>query len=325
MPHDAAARTGLEPGPALTEVRMHLHMPANPGTGVVVSNERCTRPPPAKPSGFVRHVAIDVSATQLAGNFRPGQSFGVIPPGVDVHGRPHKVRLYSIASPTRGEDGQGRVVATTVKRSIYEDEETGRLRLGVASNFLCDLKPGDPVQLTGPSGKRFVLPADPGAHDYVFMATGTGIAPFRGMIHDLLGSGAESRIVLVMGAAYGTDLLYDDEFRRLAGAHRNLRYIAALSRERQEDGAAPMYVQDRFRTNRDEVVPVLSSERGLVYVCGIAGMELGVFQGLARVLPPEALVHYLRVDDTAGDVSNWERSMIHKQVRPTRRVFVEVY
>ncbi len=301
---------------------MHLHMPANPGTGVVVSSERCTRP---KASGFVRHVAIDLSGTQLTGSFRPGQSFGVIPPGVDSHGRPHKLRLYSIASPTHGEDGQGRVAATTVKRSIYEDEETGRLRLGVASNHLCDLRPGDPVTLTGPSGKRFVLPANPGAHDYVFMATGTGIAPFRGMILDLLRASVPSRIVLVMGAAYGTDLLYDEELRRLAGTHRSFRYLTALSRERQEDGGAPMYVQDRLLTHRDEVEPVLSGERGLVYICGIAGMELGVLQGLARGLAPRALEQYVRVDASAGEPAQWKRSMIHKLVSPTRRVFVEVY
>lgn len=301
---------------------MHLHMPASPGTGVVVSNERCTRP---KASGFVRHVAIDLSGTQLAGSFRPGQSFGVIPPGVDPHGRPHKLRLYSIASPTHGEDGQGRVVATTVKRSIFEDEATGRLRLGVASNHLCDLRPGDPVTLTGPSGKRFVLPADPGAHDYVFLATGTGIAPFRGMILDLLRASVASRIVLVMGSAYATDLLYDDELRRLAEAHRNFRYITALSRERQEDGGAPMYVQDRLLTHRGEVEPVLSGARGLVYICGIAGMELGAFKGLARALAPRALEQYVRVDASAGEPDHWNRSMIHKLVSPTRRVFVEVY
>lgn len=322
MARHAEAKPGHEPGPDLPEVRMHLHMPANPGTGVVVANTRCTRP---KASGFVRHVAIDVSGTQLAGSFRPGQSFGVIPPGVDAHGKPHKVRLYSIASSSRGEDGEGRVIATTVKRSIYEDADTGRLRLGVASNFLCDLAPGDTVQVTGPSGKRFVTPADPGAHDYVFFATGTGIAPFRGMILDLLSAGAPSRVVLVMGASYATDLLYDDELRSLAAKHPSFTYLTALSRERQEDGAPPLYVQERLRSHADDIVPLLSTGRGLVYICGIAGMELGVFQGLARALPDAALTHYLRVDPAAGDIGGWQRTMIHKAVSPTRRVFVEVY
>ncbi|MFM9994491.1 MAG: hypothetical protein ACKVU4_01675 [Phycisphaerales bacterium] len=320
-PHDAA-NAERDPGPVLPEVKMHLHMPATPGTGVVVGSERCTRP---KSAGFVRHVSIRVEGTQLAGNFRPGQSFGVIPPGVDAHGRPHKVRLYSIASPSRGEDGRGTVIATTVKRALFEDPETHKLRLGVASNFLCDLRVGDSVQVTGPSGKRFVLPANAGAHDYVFFATGTGIAPFRGMILDLLEAGTPSKIALVMGVPYANDLIYDEELRRLAARSANFRYLTALSRERQEDGGDSMYVQDRLRSHRDELAAVLSSARGLVYVCGLSGMELGVLQGLARALKPDALERYLHVDGAAGAPDSWERTMIHKLVRPTRRVFMEVY
>ena len=326
---EPAAPAGRSKGPALAEVRMHLHGPADPAEGVVVSTERCTRP---KSSAFVRHIAFDVggAGSRLAGAFRSGQAFGVLPPGLDEHGKPHKLRLYSLASPTRGEDGKAHIVATTVKRTIVEDAQTGRLKLGVASNYLSDLQPGDKVRLTGPSGKRFVLPADPGAHDYLFFATGTGIAPFRGMILDLLAAGVSSRIVLVMGSPYATDLLYDDLFTGLAARHTNFRYLTSLSRERQEErggGGPPTYVHDRLRTHRDELAPMLSApgERGLVYVCGIAGMELGVLQGLAQALKPDALEPYVRVDPAAGDPGGWQRTMIHKLVTPTRRVFVEVY
>ncbi|MEX2218233.1 MAG: hypothetical protein WD749_05685 [Phycisphaerales bacterium] len=311
------------PGPALLDVKMHLHSPANPCTGVVVSNERCTQ---RKAAHFVRHVAFDVSGTQLAGTFRPGQSFGILPPGVDERGRPHKLRLYSTSSPSRGEDGKGNIVATTVKRTIDEHWDSHSLFLGVASNYLCNLKPGDRVQMTGPSGKRFVLPASPADHDYVFFATGTGIAPFRGMLLDLLEAGVKSRVVLVMGATYSTDLLYHGDLLKLAAEHPQFTYITAISRERQEDGHDPLYVQDRLRTHRDLVLPVLESPRGLVYICGLAGMELGIFQRMAAALPDHALEQYLRVDAGAmADIPGWERGMIQKQVRPTRRVFIEVY
>ncbi len=302
---------------------MHLHMPANPAVGVVVSTERCTGP---KSSAFVRHMAFDVSGTELAGNFRPGQSFGVLPPGLDENGKPHKVRLYSISSPTRGEDGKATVVATTVKRTIEENRDTHRLYLGVASNYLCDLKPGDRVNLTGPSGKRFVLPADPGAHDYLFFATGTGIAPYRGMLMDLVEAGVRSRITLVMGSPYANDLLYDEFLTDLAARHQGFRYLTALSRQSQPDGGPPMYVQDRLRTHADELTALLSSERTLVYICGLAGMELGILQGLARTLPPAVLPYYLQADPAVGNsIDEWDRRMIHRQIRPTRRVFVEVY
>ena len=311
-------------GPDLREAKMHLASPASPCTGVVISNERCTAG--RKAAGFVRHVAIDVSGTPLAGNFLAGQSFGVLPPGADAHGKPHKLRLYSIASPSFGEDGKGIVLSTTVKRTIDEHWQTGALFLGVCSNYLCDLKPGDKVRLTGPSGKRFVLPRDLSAHDYVFFATGTGIAPFRAMVRDLLNEGCTSRISLIMGSPYATDLLYHDEFLGLQSRHPKFLYRTALSREKQPDGGPPMYAHDRFVRDRDTFVPLLQGPRGLVYVCGIAGMELGVLQKLADTLPGSDLEQYIEIDAPArAAIDSWTRQMLHKQVRPTRRVFLEVY
>lgn len=312
------------PGPALPDVKMHLHSPAKPGVGTVVSNERCTHG--KKSAGFVRHVAIDVSQTQLAGNFVSGQSFGVLPPGEDSRGKPHALRLYSIASPTTGEDGQGKVLATTCKRLIDEHTDTGKLFLGVASNYLCDLKPGDQVRVTGPNGKRFVLPADPNAHDYVFFATGTGIAPFRGMIKDLIARHSTSKIALIMGSPYASDLLYHNDMLELASKHTNFTYLTAISREKMPDAPKPLYVQDRLTTHREQLTSILSSPRSLIYVCGIAGMELGILQQLARTLTGDALDALLQIDPEAREnINAWDRKMLHKQIKPTRRVFLEVY
>jgi ferredoxin--NADP+ reductase len=312
-------------GPTLRDAKMHLAPPAAPGVGRVVATERCTAS--SKAAGFVRHVAIDVSNTPLAGNFIAGQSFGVLPPGVDASGKPHKLRLYSIASPSFGEDGAGNVLATTVKRTIDEHWDSHKLFLGVCSNYLCDLHVGDEVKVTGPSGKRFVLPANPSEHDYVFVATGTGIAPFRGMILELLRTAPHARITLLMGSPYASDLLYDKQLHELAaGSKGSLRYITAISRERQSDGKPPMYVHQRIDASDEQLVSTLASERGLLYVCGIAGMELGVLQQLTRALPAQAREHYLQADsETLANVQGWTRTMLHKQVQLTRRVFLEVY
>lgn len=320
MNHEDRAES---PGPALPDVKMHLHTPADPGVAVLVENTICTA---RKAASFVRHIAIDVSKTRLAGQCRVGQAFGVLPPGIDEHGKPHKLRLYSIASPTRGEDGEGNVISTTVKRVIDEHWERPGLFLGVASNYLCDLREGDELKVTGPNGKRFLLPATPEEHDYLFFATGTGIAPFRGMVTELLDTGITSSITLVMGSAYATDLLYHADFMRLAAEHRNFRYLTAISREKQEDGHDRMYVQDRLDTNREELLPILAGGRALIYICGLAGMELGIFQKLTGMLRPDALEQFLHMDpEVAADPSKWDRRMINRQVRPTRRVFMEVY
>ena len=311
-------------GPVLPEVQMHLHAPGDPGEAVVVETRRCTAS--QKAAGVVRHVALDVSGTRLAGSFRAGQSFGVLPPGLDENGKPHKLRLYSIASPTAGEDGKGQVLATTVKRLVDEDVVDHTLFLGVCSNYLCNLQVGDKVQVTGPAGKRFLLPQDVNAHDYVFVATGTGIAPFRGMLMDLLASKTSSRIMLLMGSPYASDLLYHQDMQALAKQHANFQYITAISREVQSDVAKPLYVHDRLLTHAADFSSLLSSSRGLIYICGIAGMELGVMQRLTGILSPDALEQYLGIDDDVRKtVATWDRKMIHKQIRPTRRMFMEVY
>ncbi|MDX9911300.1 MAG: hypothetical protein RBS39_05675 [Phycisphaerales bacterium] len=320
----ARAAHGTSPGePVLPDVRMHLHRPDDPGIATVVRTERCTSP---KSGAFVRHVVLDVSRTRLAGAFRVGQSFGVLPPGLDENAKPHKLRLYSIASPSAGEDGQGMHLATTVKRSIDEHWETHRLFLGVASNYLCDLHEGDEVRVTGPQGKRFLLPADPAAHDYLFIATGTGIAPFRGMLMELEALGVPSRRVLVMGSPYETDLVYDPMLREMASRTPQFDYLTALSRQPHPSGERAMYVQDRLLAARDRIAPLLASERTLVYICGIAGMELGVLRAIAEMLPGDAAQGLVRIDPAVrADPGSWDRRMIHKQVAPTRRIMMEVY
>lgn len=315
--------TATGPEIVLPEAKMHLRTIKDPATATIVRNELCTA---RKAAGYVRHVEIDVSGTPLAGHCLPGQAIGVLADGVDKDGKPHKVRLYSICSPTRGEDGKGAVIATTVKRMVDEHWETGALFVGVSSNFLCDRRPGDKIRVSGPNGKRFLLPVARDEHDYIFFATGTGIAPFRGMLLDLLEAKSRSRVVLVMGAPYSTDLLYHADMLRLAQENPNFTYITAISREKQADGHDQLYIQDRLRTERDRLLPVLRSERTLLYICGVAGMELGIFQQLGLQLDGGVLRQYLEVDSGAlADIRKWSRQMIHKEVRPTKRVFMEVY
>ncbi|MCA9300751.1 MAG: hypothetical protein KDA28_16895, partial [Phycisphaerales bacterium] len=307
-------------GPVLPAVRVNLHTPKSPAMATVVTNRLCTSP---KASSFIRHVEFDVQGTDLEGAWRAGQSFGVLPPGEDARGKPHKLRLYSIASPTEGEDGKGRLLATTVKRMIDEHWDDHRLFLGVASNYLCNLQEGDQVQLTGPAGKRFLLPRDQNAHHYIFLATGTGVAPFRGMVMDLLARGCPNSITLIVGSPYQTDLPYDVELRELDARYTNFRYLPAVSRHAY-GSCPPMYAQDRLLEAGFDAV--LNDERTLLYVCGIAGMEVGIFKVLASRLDDEARGRFIEVAPEAlADVEGWTRSSVKGVVRPTGRMFIEVY
>jgi ferredoxin--NADP+ reductase len=323
-PHEHASE------PVLRPVQMHLVRPNEPVLGTITRNELCTAS--RKAAGFTRHIEIDISGTPLEGQCAAGQSISIIVPGTDDKGRPYPPRLYSLSSPSQGEDGQGRIIATTVKRTIDEHWETHSLFIGLASNYLADRRPGDTVLISGPTGKRFVLPERPDQHDYLFFATGTGVAPFRGFIKELLGNAPAGqadgpRITLVMGASYSTDLLYHDDFLDMQERHPSrFRYLTAISREAQRDGHDRMYVQDRLETHRDELLPMLAHDRTLIYICGVANMELGIFRKLATMLSGPALEQYLQITPEAlADINGWDRKMLHRQIKTTRRVMLEVY
>lgn len=320
--------------PVLPDVEMNIVRPTAPVTGRVVSTRSCMK---GKSASFVRHVAIDVAGTPIAGNFRVGQSFGVTPPGVDANGKPHKVRLYSIASPSFGEDGDGNVLSTTPKRVIDErtpqrdgdDPADHSLFLGVCSNYLCDRREGDEVQVSGPNGRGFLLPEDPSAHDYLFIATGTGIAPFRGMAMELLDHPQGPRdcdIHLVMGAPYRTDLLYDDLFRGYAERTDRFHYHTAISRERHADSDRGLYAHQLVDTRMDDTFGAfLENERTLIYICGLAGMQVGLYQVLARHGFVDRLVT-IRDDELAAMAPDeWPRERIKRGVHATKRCMVEVY
>ncbi len=309
----------------LREARQHLVNPSEPVIAKVVGSQLCTRS--KKSSGIIRHIQIDVSGTPLEGAWIAGQSFGVVPPGLTEQGHPHKLRLYSIASPTRGEQGNGKILSTTLKRLIDEEWDDHTLYTGVCSNYLADLQVGDAVHLTGPVGKRFLLPEDLSAHNYLFIATGTGIAPFRSMLFDMINAGMPSRVDLIMGAPYETDLLYDEEFTELARDYPDrFHYRTAISRHLTPDQPKKLYVQDRLIEDAPVLTEILKSDRTLIYICGVAGMELGILRSLARILDPKSLSQYITINPEIGtDPDGWERKMIPRKLKPTKRMFLEVY
>lgn len=124
--------------------------------------------------GDIQHVVLQLPEGM---HYVEGQSLSVIPDGIDPKtGKGHKPRLYSIASTRYGDLLDGRTVSLCVRRAEYVDPATGLVdptKKGVCSNFLCDAKPGDVIQVAGPVGKTMLLPED-GNRDVICVATGTG-------------------------------------------------------------------------------------------------------------------------------------------------------
>ncbi|CAL9090117.1 unnamed protein product [Musa textilis] len=233
------------------EPPLNLYKPKEPYTATIVSVERLVGP---NAPGETCHIVID-----HGGNvpYWEGQSYGVIPPGENPKkpGSPHNVRLYSIASTRYGDSFDGKTASLCVRRAVYYDAETGKedpSKKGVCSNFLCDSKPGDKILLTGPSGKIMLLPEEDPNATHIMIATGTGVAPFRGYLRRMFMEAVPTYKFgglawLFLGVANSDSLLYDDEFiGYLKDYPDNFRYDRALSRaEEQEWGKDVCPGQDR--------------------------------------------------------------------------------
>ncbi|GAB3135920.1 bifunctional nitrate reductase/sulfite reductase flavoprotein subunit alpha [Tsukamurella serpentis] len=174
--------------------------------------------------------------------------------------RPLTPRLYSISSSPREDPDR---VSVTV--SVVGFDHAGADRSGVCSSHLASLSESDEVDVFIQPTRAFLPPQDPHA-PVVMIGPGTGIAPFRGFLHERRGAGHDGDNWLLFGEQHeATDFYYRDELARLADAGVLTRLDTAFSR----DHAQKVYVQDRMRENAAELWQWI--RRGAyVYVCGDA-------------------------------------------------------
>jgi len=283
----AQAFLEAEPHWDQSNIPVNVYKNKAPFTGKVISTKRIVGP---KATGETCHIIIDHK-----GDFPywEGQSWGVIPPGVrEKDGKPHAVRLYSIASSRYGDDMTGNTGSLCVRRATYwcpELKADDPAKKGICSNFLCDTKPGDEVMMTGPAGKVMLMPEEDPTTDYIMVATGTGIAPFRGFVRRLFfedtpaAKAYKGQAWLFLGVANTDALLYDDEFQDAKSRFPdNFRLDYALSREQENKKGGKMYIQDKVEEYADEIFDKLNNGAH-IYFCGLKGMMPGIQDMLADV------------------------------------------
>jgi benzoyl-CoA 2,3-dioxygenase component A len=274
-PFNSAAFGATVPPWSAAHVYTNLFGPKSPASATVVGNVNCTE------AGFhnqTHHIVLDFGAIPFP--VLEGQSIGIVPPGSDVHGKPHVARQYSVASPRNGERPGYNNVSLTVKR-VTEDHQ-GRPARGVASNYVCDLKVGDSVQVIGPFGQSFLMPNHPKSH-IVMICTGTGSAPMRAMTEwrrRLRKSGKfeGGKLMLFFGARTREELPY---FGPLTSLPKDFIDInLAFSRT---PGQPRRYVQDLMHERAADLAPLLADPNAHFYVCGLKAMEEGVVLALRDV------------------------------------------
>jgi ferredoxin-NADP reductase len=105
-----------------------------------------------------------------------------------------------------------------------------RLEGGAGTRYLFEeVAVGTEIKCKKPDGS-FVLPENI-TSDLVFICTGTGVAPFRSMIFDLIEQKKSyQKLHLIFGTRYEESILYRKEFEELATKNPLFRYDVALSR-----------------------------------------------------------------------------------------------
>jgi NAD(P)H-flavin reductase len=188
---------------------------------------------------FVFHVEDAESFPYVAGQF---VSFTA-----EVNGSPI-TRAYSIASPSCG-----RRFDLCLNRVIE----------GKFSPYLFELQPGDRVRMSGPYGAFiFRQPVE----DSILVATGTGVAPFRAMLHDQLSRDSCHQFTLIFGVRYEHSLLYREEFEELECKYPNFRFWPTLSRPEPEWTGRTGHVQKHL-------FEAIGERRDVnVFICGLKAM-----------------------------------------------------
>ena len=181
-------------------------------------------------------------------DFDPGQFVNAM--AMDSQGQKIIKRPYSIASPPYE------------KGSI--DLVWKRVEGGFMTNYFWTLKEGDSLQIQGPLG-RFGLNKEPLPQRLIFVATGTGIAPFRSILFQMFKEGTERGVWLIFGNRYETDILYDEAWQDLAKKHSNFHYLPTVSRPKHWTGERD-YVQKLLPKHFS------SPDNAQIYICGLTDM-----------------------------------------------------
>jgi ferredoxin--NADP+ reductase len=233
-------------------------------TATVASTVRMT---PAT-TDEVREIQVDIPAPGFRAE--AGQSVGVLAPGRREFGQQHHFRLYTVADLPVPMDGAVRV-KLCVRRCSYVDEYSGERYPGVASNWLCDLKPGAKLVMTGPYGLAFAVPEEPDAN-LILIGAGTGIAPFRAFLKHLYHKKPpfQGKVRLFHGARSGLDLLYHNDVNNDLALYYDQDTFAAIEAlSRRPHWSDEIDWDGAIKSRGEEIAGLLDDPKTYVYVAGL--------------------------------------------------------
>lgn len=268
-----------------------------PFRAALVSSERIT----TEASGIeVRELTLDVQKPDF--EFQLGQSVGVLAPGNQDFGQKHHFRLYSVADlPERGADGLPRI-KIVVRRTSYVDKYSGEEYPGVASNYLCDLVPGDTITMSGPYGLAFEVPSEMDAN-LILIGTSTGIAPFRAFVKHLYQNVPEWKgtITLFYGAQSGLELLYmNDEKDDFTQYYDRETFEAFKALSPRPTWADPIDWEGALTKRGEKIWELLEKPNTYVYVAGLEKMRAELDEAFREIAGSDEKWARRKAELTAG-------------------------
>ena len=201
-------------------------------------------------------------------SFLPGQYVNISVPGTDKH------RSSSFSSAPGAGEGSFLI---------------RNLPGGVMSTWLGQVaKPGDRIELTGPMGAFYLRPI---ARPQLWLAGGTGLAPFLAMLEKVAAEGTDQPIRLYFAVTRGADLVELDRIRALAEKIGTVEVITILAAE-DEDHARKGFVTDHLGLEDFNLGDVD------VYLCGPPPMVEAVRHHMAALGVTPASFHFEKFNPT---------------------------
>ncbi|XP_039135223.1 ferredoxin--NADP reductase, embryo isozyme, chloroplastic-like [Dioscorea cayenensis subsp. rotundata] len=261
------------------EAPLIVYKAGKPDSTIVVSVETLVGPKGGV--GEICHIVLDHGGQF---HFVEGQYLGVIFPRDGDSDSLHynqfclALNAFSIASCRDGDSFDGKTLSLCVRRAELSAES--------ASNYLCNLKKGDKVDIKGPFGGPMVFPDDPEAkHKHIMVATATGIAPFRSNIQRLF---VDPKSIakfnglawLIAGADNYNSLLYSQEFADILDKNPDhFSYERALNNS----------VADSIYKSGDEIFTLLNGG-AYIYFAGSKTMMPGILETFEKIAQERGVI-----------------------------------
>ncbi|MDX1358234.1 MAG: 2Fe-2S iron-sulfur cluster binding domain-containing protein [Clostridia bacterium] len=157
---------------------------------------------------------------------------------------------------------------------------------GLCTTYMHDhAKVGDKIRVTGPYGD-FYMRDD--SDEYIFIAGGSGLAPIKSIIMDIIEKGLDKKMIFFFGAVAKRDLYYVEFFKELEEKHHKFKYVPALSNASPDDNweGETGLVTDVMKRYVD------NGNGKHAYLCGSPGMINACIKVLTSMEFNEQLIYY---------------------------------